>query len=179
MYDAIETIELIDDSKVHIVYDSNPSNPRTEWDNFCTIAGWHRRYNIGDVQPRESPEEYREGLPENAVVRTVYMLDHSGVVLALGEFADPWDSGPVGYIWAIPNEDAPTEEDVVRIMEAEIQTYSSYLNGEVYGYIHEDKHGDIIDSCYGFYSRTHIDAEVEDIKTVHENEIAEAIALAG
>jgi hypothetical protein len=37
------------------------------------------------------------------------------------------------------------------IIEAEVQTYTQYVEGEVYGFQIVDEDGDIVDSCYGFY----------------------------
>lgn len=36
---------------VVIKSDDEPENPR-EWDNVGTMACWHRRYNLGDIQPK-------------------------------------------------------------------------------------------------------------------------------
>lgn len=41
--------------------DMDPESPR-EWSNLGTMACWHRRYNLGDEQPDESPIDYMEYL---------------------------------------------------------------------------------------------------------------------
>jgi hypothetical protein len=37
------------------------------------------------------------------------------------------------------------------IIEAEVQTYTQYVEGEVYGFQIIDEDNEVIDSCYGFY----------------------------
>ena len=40
-----------------IVTDDTPESPR-EWDNLGTMACWHRRYSLGDVQPKCDIQTY-------------------------------------------------------------------------------------------------------------------------
>lgn len=40
-----------------IVRDENPESPR-DWDNLGTMACWHRRHTLGDVQPECDTQEY-------------------------------------------------------------------------------------------------------------------------
>lgn len=35
---------------IKIQYDSDPSNPRTEFDNICTMVCFHSRHNLGDME---------------------------------------------------------------------------------------------------------------------------------
>lgn len=58
-----------------IEQDSDPLNPRKEFDNVGSMACWHSRYNLGDVETRtqtgstcgtDGPYEFREAL-ENAL----------------------------------------------------------------------------------------------------------------
>lgn len=44
-----------------IVRDEDPESPR-DWDNLGTMCCWHRRYNLGDVQPKCDPDEYLRNL---------------------------------------------------------------------------------------------------------------------
>jgi len=41
---------------IRLEYDEHPESPR-EWCNVGTMVCWHRRYNLGDEQPKESPDE--------------------------------------------------------------------------------------------------------------------------
>lgn len=49
-----------------------------------------------------------------------------------------------------------SEENIRSIVESEIETYNSWVNGEVYMFTLYDSDGDVEDSCSGFYA-------VEDI----------------
>jgi len=44
-------------ARISIYYDHDAESPR-DWDNIGTMACWHRRYNLGDAQPRESVPVY-------------------------------------------------------------------------------------------------------------------------
>jgi hypothetical protein len=42
--------------------DENPENPREDQDWLGTMACWHRRYKLGDEQPKCDPEEHIRNL---------------------------------------------------------------------------------------------------------------------
>lgn len=201
----IETINYRGYS-IEIHYDTDPISPRED-DNLGVIVGWHRRYNIGDQQPKCSPHEFLEGLArdvdtsieeiedrvdpinahwygqdsrwkdianaylkkrydkaldDNYVILPLHMYDHGNVSLSTRSFSCPWDSGQVGYIFA-SKEDVITEygdwtaetvAKATKCLEGEVETYSQYINGEVYGYtIKNGSDSDAIEegSCWGFY----------------------------
>ena len=177
----METLQL-GKLKIKIQQDDFPLNPREEFENVGTIACWHRRYNLGDVQPGVSPDEYLLELmqqreyslhkkyvpddiePEHVkayinkhyFILPIYMYDHSGITLKTTPFSCPWDSGQLGFIYA--SRDVEGYTDMLAGLEAEVRTYSQYLNGEVYGFDIIDEIGEIVDSCFGFYG-------FEDCKT--------------
>lgn len=52
MTDPVETLtSKCGRFRALIFIDPEPLNPRLEWDNFCTMLVWHRRYNLGDPSP--------------------------------------------------------------------------------------------------------------------------------
>jgi len=69
-HDCAEIIEINEHVRVRIEYALDPLNPREEYDNVATMACWHRRYNLGDVQPSEDPGDFRIRLLEGAGVDT-------------------------------------------------------------------------------------------------------------
>ena len=114
---------------------------------------------------------YMEAVIEKRhVVLPVYMYEHSGVSIRTTSFNDNWDSGLVGYIVADRNavlkEYSVTEitpelrEKVLGVLRGEIDTYSKYLNGEIYGFrlfdLQAEEHEDDVDSCWGFYELSDI-----------------------
>lgn len=212
--EAYETIEAGEDIEVRIYPDEDRENPRdNDWgSNFGKMACWHRRYNLGDVQPSEDHEEYLENLAmeadpeleeikervdrvldyfyagydkpkrlatkiaeqylaqrieaaleENYVFENLYLYDHSGLTMNTGGFSCPWDSGQVGIIYVSKkdvikecgNWTAESIEQARRILVGEVETYSQYLEGDVWGYeiVQKNEHDteDHIDSCWGFY----------------------------
>jgi len=112
-------------------------------------------------------------LADNYVIQELYLYDHSGITMRCGSFNDPWDSGPVGYIycslekarenWMAPEATWDTlvkhssgkqvtlREYTQQLLEGEVETYASYLEGDVYGYVVEDEDGEHVDSCWGFF----------------------------
>lgn len=130
---------------VKVERDDSAESPRTAYDNLGTMACWHRRYNLGDVQPKESPEEWlAENAPEGSVVLPLYLFDHSGISMSTGSFNDRWDSGRIGYIVLTPDQirkefsvkriTAKVRAKVTACLEQEVKTYDDYLTGNVWGY---------------------------------------------
>ena len=157
---------------IRILHDQDCSSPR-ENDNLATIATWHKRYQLGDVQPSEEPSEYIAGLPKGSIVLPVLMYEHSGIALSTSAgsypFTDPWDSGQVGYIhvsrdrvlkeWSAKRLTAKLRAKVLDVLKSEIKEYGAYVNGECYGYVIEDVDGDQIDSCWGFIGYEYVQQE--------------------
>lgn len=148
---------------VKVVQDTNPLNPRTEWDNLCTMVCFHRRYNLGDRNHGFTPESIREYLSENKKTvfwKPLYLYDHSGITISTGTFACAWDSGLVGYIFierdrflkefGFKRMSKKAKERLEGLLDGEVEDYDNYLTGEVYGYMVEDETGNVIDSCWGF-----------------------------
>lgn len=48
--------------RLKIEHDSDAQDPRKDCENAGTMACWHRRYRLGDVQPSAGPVEYRTQL---------------------------------------------------------------------------------------------------------------------
>ena len=69
--------------------------------------------------------------------------------------------------------------ELLKILDSELSTYSSYVNGDVYGYMIEE----INDSCYGFYgynfeknglldyARDAIDSHIESERKRHQQKV--------
>ena len=150
--------------KLEIFYDESPMSPRTDYDHLGTfITKQNNRYTIGEIQVEDIDEKLKEY--DIGLILPVFMLDHSVLLLSTRDFNDKWDSGQCGFIF-VTKEKLKEEYSVKRIgkktlataksvLESEIKTYSSYINGEVYGYkITKEENNETkdIDSCWGFYS---------------------------
>lgn len=105
-----------------VYYDPDPNCPR-EWENFGTIAAFHRNYDLGDIQElRDVIDEldqskwsdtksddfyYSDDLgmvveemkKQGFIVLPVYMYEHSGITLSTSPFSCQWDSGLLGIIY--------------------------------------------------------------------------------
>src|SRR5690554_4898572 len=94
--------------KLFIEHDDDPMNPRTEWDNLCTMVCFHNRYSLGDEDHGYSSKDFNswEELAgqivkdhDPSVMQPLYLYDHSGISISTGEFVCRWDSGQVGFIF--------------------------------------------------------------------------------
>lgn len=148
---------------IKLYHDPDPESPR-EWSNLGTMWCKHRRYQLGDKDAAPPPNA-------NVVRIPLYLYDHSGITMSTKPFSCPWDSGQVGIIYCtyerirqeydlnpgnIPGE--PIRR-VIEILEQEVRTYDQFLRGEVYGYVVEDRDGEHLDSCWGFYQNEAPDAD--------------------
>lgn len=148
---------------LEIFQDESPMSPRTDYDHMGTIiTKQNNRYTIGEIQVEDIDEKLKEY--DLGLILPVYMLDHSVLLLSTRDFNDYWDSGQCGFIfvtkeklreeYSIKRIGKKTLEKAKSVLESEIKTYSSYVNGEVYGFkITEQKNNETIDidSCWGFF----------------------------
>ena len=160
--------KLENGNTVLIKCDESPESPRT-WDNLAKIICFHSRYNIGDKHDYKhgdysSYDEMAKDIirkEDAAVIMPVYMFDHGNIQIATTPFSCPWDSGQIG--WAVVSKEMARKEysckrvtkaiiaKITSVVEGEIETYSQYLEGDVYGYEETDSEGKDVGSCYGFF----------------------------
>lgn len=121
-------------------------------------------YNDDKLSESEYFRKLKELAKKNNLILPVFRLDHSGVSYSIKDFNDSWDSGQIGYIYAsyetIKYEFGNVSEESLNkaksCMISELETYSHWINGDVYGYrlIKVDEYNEEIeeiDSCWGFY----------------------------
>jgi hypothetical protein len=93
----------------------------------------------GDVFPR-----YMRIFHDIEVV-PVYMYEHSAVALSTGSFIGraqhaEWDSGQVGFAYITPEKLEETGiTDYAGAISTEVETLGQWMNGEVYGYVLEER----------------------------------------
>lgn len=163
---------MLDSEKLRLTIrrEEHVDNPREEFDHAGYMVCWHRRYDLGDEQPREEPNEYE--IPKGSVVLPLYLYDHSGITISCGAFSCPWDSGQVGWIYATPEkiregwliEKGQPISDEVRAkveacLKAEVAEYDAYLRCDVWYFELEEgttctdcghTHWEHVESCGGF-----------------------------
>lgn len=109
------------------------------------------------------------------VILPVGMLDHSGVSYYIGggpHWSDSagWDSGTCGFIMDTPDrlkaawgEQVPTDEQIIAGLTSEVEVYSSWASGDVYGIVVKDPNGDDVESCWGFIGLEHAESSWRDM----------------
>jgi len=137
----------------------------------------HSRYQLGDKHnfqggraflldlldlDQSSPLDVDQLLiraEKSTIILPVYLYDHSGLAMNTTGFHCPWDSGQVGFIY-VTTADVRKEYSVKRVssqlrkkvadqLRQEVQTFSDYLSGNVYGYVVQ-KDDEEIESCWGY-----------------------------
>jgi hypothetical protein len=167
---AIVTLTGTNGSRVHIVPDPDAPNPRSEYDHLCTISVVHRREPVGDETL--FPEDLRSITEDPAIYSLpVYAYIHSGIRLSCVPFSCPWDSGQIGIIhipvakmrqeFGEDMDNAQMLEMAEKIMREEVEEYSQYISGDVYGVIKESApktcyhcgqaETKTLDSCFGIF----------------------------
>jgi len=154
--------------KIKVYQDELAENPYDDWNMLGKFYHWHKRGFFGEslVYQRTNgmtPEDIiKEKGWESAIIVPVYLYEHSGQTISTGPFGCPWDSGCVG-LWVVTREEALKEfggkiltkalkEKVNKLIESQVKSIDRYLTGQVYGFVAEDKDGEQIDSCWGFYN---------------------------
>jgi len=161
MSDKFEHAGLI----IKIEQDLDPLHPRTDEEPLGHMFCIHRRYNIGDKH-HLSVEELMEiaSDPKN-VCLPIFAYEHSGITISTSAFSCPWDSGQIGIIYM--TEDEVKKEyngDIDRAikgLKSSVEYYDQYLTGDVWGYTIEDKEGNVLDSCWGFYGYQYCEIEAK------------------
>jgi hypothetical protein len=163
--------------------------------NLGDVDDKHPRPETHDGTHCESPTEFYEWWKENGkggILLSLYLYDHSGITISCSPFSCPWDSGQVGYIYitaekmreeySVKRISAKLRERVAGYLKGEVETYDEYLTGQVYGYVVaelepqdedeslelEDREGDQLDSCWGFYGLEHCIAEAKSMAEWHQ-----------
>lgn len=151
---------------VVITWDSDPLNPRKEWDNAGTMVCFHPRYNLGDKHDFPTPDAFRlwwEEYGKDGTILPLHLYDHSGITMRTTPFGCPWDSGQVGWIY-ITKERAEREgiKDAAAYLRGEVETYDQYLTGDVYCFGIEDD-GHTLDSSCGYFGLEHCREQATEV----------------
>lgn len=145
---------------LRVVQDECPFDPRREFDHVGHVICWHKRYSLSDEGLNKrfpTSEDFREwrDQQEDIVCLNLYMYDHSGLAFSLTPFSCPWDSGQIGYVYT-------TREDFERngldwdpafaekILADEVREFDDVHQGNVWGFVVEDRNGNHLESCWGF-----------------------------
>lgn len=164
---------------IKIVSDDDPESPR-EWDNLGTMVCFHNRYALGDKHDYDADmfsgwdeiEQFIKAREDVAVILPLSLYDHSGITMSVGR-SSGWDCGQVGFIF-VSKAKVRKEYSVKRIspklrariekyLRQEVETYDTYLRGDVVGFRVVNRMEEETDSCYGFYDEKDAIAEAKGI----------------
>lgn len=117
----------------------------------------------------QAHKEFKESAPRDGnshneelhiiEIHPVYRYEHGNVAYKRGTSAG-FDYSNCGfYIVTASSISGRTEttESIAKAIDEELETYTSWANGEVYRFTLYDENGEVEDSCGGFYS-------IEDIR---------------
>ena len=160
MKEAIKTIEK-DGYTLKIYIDEDPRNPR-EWDTLGTLLFVNKPRSLWDYS---DPGADIEAAKSALIHLPIYIYIHSGIAISTAPFSCHWDSGFLGYYYVtrervIKEYGSITPEniqDAENRARAELETFGMYVSGDVYGFTIE-KAGEVIDSHWGFYGETGLEA---------------------
>jgi len=170
--DAVEVVRT-PKGMVRIFQDDNPEDPR-EWDNLGKMFFFHKRYNLGDSHPEtsnqfDSWDDIKKYLIKEkgaAVILPVYMYDHSGLRVKVGNFHGllpeghaEFDSGMIGFAYVSKDQIKENYGKVgkaeiqraEKVLRGEVETYDQYLSGDVWSFASYDNSGKEIESVGGYY----------------------------
>ena len=128
---------------------------------------------LGDTDKAEAyvenhnDEEIMSLIDKHYFIKTLWLYDHSGISMSTSSFIGraqhaSWDSGRVGYIyvsknavkkeWKVTRISPKLEQTIEKNLDGEVETYDSYLRGDVYGYKIKNnaEDDDDLESCWGF-----------------------------
>ena len=156
MLDPVETYEHhVVTVKIH--YDEIACNPRTEFENMGTIVGWRDpRHGIGDRElsvDYHTPAEIAAELREDGarLILPVHYFPQGGT-LSVSDAGDDdalENCDGVIYVTAdvlrheygLTRISAKAIQRATRVLRGEIEEYSAYISGQVFGFIVEDEAG--------------------------------------
>lgn len=161
--------------QVRIIHDQNPLPP-DEWEEAVFLVTTKNRHfekhpdlslpsgDYSNVTAEQfQDEEFAEAVRAKYEVYPLFAYIHSGIALSLGRsypFDCPWDSGQIGFV--LVDREEVGEENLDRNAEATVETWNQFLSGDVWGYEIEDKDGEFVDSCWGFYGREYCEEQARE-----------------
>lgn len=150
----VETKHLENGITVRVCYDGEGGDsdncPFREDDESVKLVTFERNSRHSKWHQFDSPSEVLPWAKKNKFwAFPLFKYEHGGVAYSLGAFSCPWDSGQCGYV-LMSKAEWPRQAKAVLSAKSHVESYSSWCNGEIYGYIIEDSDGEHLDSCWGY-----------------------------
>lgn len=171
--------KTIEAPRLVIEHDDDAINPR-EWSNAGLFITREKRHNSPDginsalydimvvtADEADNVEHHAKLIAAQSKEDVLYIVPvsryaHGNVVYSRG-MHNGWDSGVFGFYiitkkqWEDNVGCKFTEDHANKLIDGELEVYTNYANGEVYQFTLYDEHGEVVDSCGGFY-------DIEDIR---------------
>lgn len=188
-----------------IELDEGGTESPLEHDAAVIFAMLHRNYaNPAEKHGLRTQEDMDEFERKNCrgksapwVAFPLFMYDHSGTVYRVSDpapagerprnpFSCQWDSGRAGWLFVklseICKRNTPRAEKLAaarKCADVTCEVYTSWANGDVWGYVVEDEDGEHLDSCWGFIGDSddeYMMGEARQAFEYHKREVAKAKA---
>lgn len=154
---------------INIEYDQNVENPFLNWDGEGSIIF----HPDAKYECNTSQDFFDACISKYAIRLDAYI--HSGFSLSVNNegFNCKFDTskGIAVFIPDMKNHPAKDKKHALELARQACKLYNKYANGEVYGYIVEDKKENLVDSCFGFYGD--IDYCIKEAKNIINCQVEE------
>jgi hypothetical protein len=188
---TVDTITINDTIRARIEHDTDVQAP--DWETLGSIA-YNSRYTLGtEGVSQDRLDSIALGIKNGSLVGLpVYAYVHSGSMISCGTplkngtivfgnpFHCPWDSGQSGFVYASKERvvkeygkkilTAGIKQKALQVLAKEVECFSQYLEGDVYGVIVERlTDGEWVEeeSCWGLYG---LDYAREEANRMGEHE---------
>jgi hypothetical protein len=154
-------------AKYRIEQDDNPESPAKWEDENLFLVANHSQFYVPAPGEKAVPQHAKEVVDKWKKTHWVFPVEayiHSGVSLALageGSFPDrQWDVSQIGFVF-VSKLEWRLSKSARKCAVSYLETWNTYLSGDVWGFIIEDEDGNEIHSCWGFYGKEHCEEEAK------------------
>lgn len=136
-------------------------------DKGLFLVAKHRQLWVLEPGEKTIPQDFETLVERYQDTHWIFPLEayiHSGVVLALahtGNFPDrQWDVSQLGAVFCAKAE-WRLSASASKAAQGYVETWNTYLSGDVYGFVIEDEDGNNLESCWGFYGHEYAEQEAK------------------
>jgi hypothetical protein len=167
--------------RVTIAQDDDPMNPRTDYDNLASMIVVSQDWDM-DKDPgplgwvwKRLASRYRTQEAVALFMRYARIY-HGATVVEHRPYNGPWS---IFYLTREVADGPDGTPDPAAYVAGEIATWDQYLEGDIYGYVLEERviwradgrpsreSWEVVDSCWGFYGREDVASEARAVFRAH------------
>ena len=154
----VESYDTKNGGKVNIIYDIEPADPLTGQETISIVMNAQKYM---DDRADTSDDPYSYAMNQGAIVAIRVVVDGDGF---RSDRENESDNTPDAAIYVTPKnlhewkgEEGASLDEIITLLEDQIERFSQWAKGEVYGACVWDKNGKFVESVYGYYC-------IDDIK---------------